>query len=142
MADASGGMAIAGGVASILEPYIQGAFTLGGIALQAKKNKELAEIQNQYNIDMWNRQNEYNSPQAQMQRFQEAGLNPSLIYGQGSAGNASAPPVQVAPEPVRIDKAMQEIGKAFNLQNLMIGYQNLRKAISAIRASEIAFRKF
>lgn len=30
----------------------------------------------------WNRQNIYNSPQAQMERFKEAGLNPHLIYGQ------------------------------------------------------------
>jgi hypothetical protein len=38
----------------------------------------------------WNLQNEYNSPQAQMKRFQEAGLNPNLIYGQGNSGNSGA----------------------------------------------------
>lgn len=32
----------------------------------------------------WMKQNEYNSPAAQMQRFKEAGLNPNLIYGQGN----------------------------------------------------------
>lgn len=32
----------------------------------------------------WNRNNEYNSPLAQMTRFKEAGLNPNLIYGQGT----------------------------------------------------------
>lgn len=99
---------------------IQGAFGLGGSALQFKQNKELAAIQNQYNIDMWNRQNEYNSPQAQMQRLQEAGLNPNLIYGNGSAstGNASSAPQMVAPEPVAVDKTMQELGKLFNVANL------------------------
>lgn len=40
----------------------------------------------------WHAQNEYNSPQAQMKRFQEAGLNPHLIYGQGNSGNASPLP--------------------------------------------------
>lgn len=35
----------------------------------------------------WQMQNEYNSPRAQMQRYQEAGLNPHLIYGQ--MGNSS-----------------------------------------------------
>lgn len=49
---------------------------------------------NQQAID---KQNEYNSPQSQMQRFQQAGLNPDLIYGQsneGYSGNVStdAPP--------------------------------------------------
>lgn len=44
--------------------------------------------QNEWNLQMWRMQNEYNSPLAQMQRFQEAGLNPHLIYGQGSSGIA------------------------------------------------------
>ena len=39
-------------------------------------NQQLAERQNQWNIDQWNRENEYNSPSAQVQRLQQAGLNP------------------------------------------------------------------
>lgn len=42
------------------------------------------------NLEFWNMQNDYNSPQAQMKRFQEANLNPNLIYGQGSGGNAGS----------------------------------------------------
>lgn len=34
----------------------------------------------------WAMQNEYNSPQAQMQRYRDAGLNPALIYGQMNDG--------------------------------------------------------
>lgn len=51
-------------------------------------------------LKMWNMQNEYNTPLAQMQRYQQAGLNPNLIYGNGvsSAGNASGAPSY---EPVR-----------------------------------------
>lgn len=55
------------------------------------------EKQRRDNIIFWNMQNAYNSPQAQMKRFQEAGLNPNLIYGQGNsgpAGNISTPDVQ------------------------------------------------
>jgi len=37
-----------------------------------------------------NKQNEYNSPEAQMQRFRQAGLNPALIYSQGNAGNMAS----------------------------------------------------
>lgn len=55
----------------------------------AKSESELAY---QRSVQMWNEQNLYNSPQAQMARFGNAGLNPHLIYGQGSAGNASSPP--------------------------------------------------
>lgn len=45
-------------------------------------------------LDDWNRNNEYNTPKNQMKRFEEAGLNPQLIYGQGTPGNASATPTQ------------------------------------------------
>ncbi|AXH76446.1 MAG: DNA pilot protein [Microviridae sp.] len=44
------------------------------------------------NLEFWNMQNQYNSPAAQMQRFKDAGLNPNLIYGQGSNGNSNSIP--------------------------------------------------
>lgn len=61
-------------------------------------NKAEAELAYQRSLDMWNMQNAYNSPQAQMQRFQAAGLNPHLIYGQGNAGNASGAPQYQRPD--------------------------------------------
>lgn len=51
--------------------------------------KAEAELAYQRSVEMWNMQNLYNSPEAQMARFKAAGLNPHLIYGQGNAGNAS-----------------------------------------------------
>ncbi|MBR6292098.1 MAG: hypothetical protein IKR33_04775, partial [Bacteroidales bacterium] len=42
--------------------------------------------QHAWNVQDWQMQANYNSPQAQMQRFRDAGLNPSLIYGQMSEG--------------------------------------------------------
>lgn len=38
----------------------------------------------------------YNSPAAQMARFKEAGLNPNLIYGQGTSGITSGTAVQAS----------------------------------------------
>ncbi|WNK13107.1 MAG: DNA pilot protein [Microvirus sp.] len=58
---------------------------LGGNAAHKRDRQEA--------LDDWNRNNEYNAPAAQMQRFKDAGLNPQLIYGQGTPGNASATPV-------------------------------------------------
>jgi ribosomal protein S20 len=43
-------------------------------------------------LEMWNLQNEYNSPLNQRKRYEEAGLNPNLMYGQGTTGNASSMP--------------------------------------------------
>lgn len=55
-------------------------------------NKAEAELAYQRSVEQWNRQNMYNTPEAQMARFKAGGLNPNLIYGQGNSGNASAPP--------------------------------------------------
>lgn len=62
------------------------------------QNLELAEYQYSQNLEQWNRQNEYNTPEAQMKRYKAAGLNENLIYGQGSSGNAQQSPQYVAPK--------------------------------------------
>jgi len=51
-------------------------------------NEKMYGIQRQDALADWMRQNEYNSPAAQMQRLKDAGLNPHLIYG-GGPGNVS-----------------------------------------------------
>lgn len=62
-----------------------------------RAQREAAELAYQRQVEMWHRQNLYNSPEAQMNRFKAAGLNPHLIYGQGSAGNATNIPDYHAP---------------------------------------------
>jgi len=54
---------------------------------QRDHNMSLAQFQNDANQKLIQQQNEYNSPENQMKRFQVAGLNKHLIYGQGSPGN-------------------------------------------------------
>lgn len=60
----------------------------------------------------WNMQNEYNSPNAQMKRYKEAGLNPNLIYGQAGY---TAPAVRSSqggsykPEPLNFGGAVQNV---------------------------------
>lgn len=67
-------------------------------AREAAKNREFQtserEAQNAWNLEQWNRENEYNSASAQRERLQEAGLNPYLMMNGGSAGSAS--PVSVS----------------------------------------------
>lgn len=66
---------------------------IGGLAArkQNKENRKFAEYQNLVNQQQLQSQLDYNTPKSQMARFQEAGLNPNLIYGQGNPGNQSAP---------------------------------------------------
>ncbi|AXL14927.1 DNA pilot protein [Microviridae sp.] len=53
-------------------------------------NKELAQYAYSKDLEQWNRSNQYNAPSEQMARLKEAGLNPNLVYGNGSVvGNTS-----------------------------------------------------
>lgn len=67
--------------------------SLGNIAttwIQNKKSRDFSKkmYDRQYrdNIAFWRMQNEYNSPEKQMERLRNAGLNPNLVYGQGARG--------------------------------------------------------
>ena len=64
-------------------------------------NAAEAEKARQFQLDMWNKTNEYNTASSQRQRLEEAGLNPYLMMNGGSAGTAqssgSTSPASAAP---------------------------------------------
>lgn len=60
-------------------------------------NRDLAEYAFDRNVEMWNLQNSYNTPQSQMQRYIDAGVNPNLAVSQGTSGNATSAPQYDAP---------------------------------------------
>ena len=71
-----------------------------------RTNREIANENNRFNREMWNLQTQYNTPANQMQRFKEAGLNTSLMYGTpqnvassptpaDTTGKAVAPQIQM-----------------------------------------------
>lgn len=83
-------------------------------------------MENDYNLKLWNMNNEYNSPQAQMERFKAAGLNPNLMYTQGTPGNSNSPAsashasYQLSPQKDRltqIDQIGSLVGMVTNLAN-------------------------
>ena len=84
------GKKIIGGIGKVLgnKLFQTGASQL----LQHKANKGLAQYSFNKNVEMWKMQNEYNNPKNQMARFTEAGLNPNLMYGKGTPGNATTMP--------------------------------------------------
>lgn len=116
---------------------VSGGLGLIGSGLSYVFNKKLAEQQNQYNIDMWKMQADYNSPQSQMQRYADAGLNPNLIYSQGSNGNMSQAPQMVTPQAPELSKDMQKLGEAFNIENLRTIVANRKKAQEEARIAEL-----
>jgi hypothetical protein len=58
---------------------------------QAQFSREERIAQQKWIEEMYARNNAYNTPAAQMERYKAAGLNPDLIYSQGDSGNASFP---------------------------------------------------
>lgn len=53
---------------------------------QNRANQQLSEYTYKRDLEMWNKGNEYNAPEAQMSRLKAAGLNPMMVYGSGNAG--------------------------------------------------------
>lgn len=125
-----------------------------------EKNREynlmLAQMQNQWNQDQWERENDYNSPEAQMERLKSAGLNPDLMMSQGAhniSGQMSGSMTAGAPsQPVDMSALGQKptLGQAIQiaLRDSMIGAQidnikaNTEKTRneSSILASDSKFR--
>ena len=56
-------------------------------------NQQMLKQQQQFAVDTWNMQNEYNTPKAQAERLREAGINPLVLGSNGSspAGAISNP---------------------------------------------------
>lgn len=82
---------IAGGSALIGQGA--NAFSQGSMNRKTREwNEKMYDRQQQDALANWERQNSYNSPEQQMARLTKAGLNPNLVYGNGTvANNASAP---------------------------------------------------
>lgn len=86
-----------------------------------KAQKDAAELAWQRELEMWYKQNAYNDPSAQMQRLLNAGLNPNLMYGNGSAstGNSSSLPRYNAPN-------LQYNYKPIDIPAVLSGFQDFR----------------
>lgn len=90
------GGAIIAGVSSIL-----------GSMLNAKSTSDNNKLQQQ----LVNDANAYNTPGMQMQRFQNAGLNPYMMLGQVNAGNQTS---VASTSPVDYSSGIQGVGNAAN----------------------------
>lgn len=97
-----------------------------------------------YNRQAWEDQNRYNNPVAQMQRLQEAGLNPNLIYGtapSSAVGNAGAvAPGKAAeykaPELVQPAIAAMMAYQDFNLKGAQVSNEQNRGDLILAQAQD------
>jgi len=111
---------------------------LGGIARRKQRQHErsMAEYAYSKDLEMWERQNEYNAPTQQMSRLKEAGLNPALMYGKGSSvGNTSgqmpkyqAPRQEYGYDPVNVG-SMMNLYQDFKQKNANIDLTRERERL-------------
>jgi hypothetical protein len=102
---------LAGTGANIYDSYAAQQTAARNTDKTIEAQKQQAELAYQRQVASWNMQNAYNSPEAQMNRFKAAGLNPHLIYGQGTAGNATSMP-QYNPPHLQYSYASGNYGQA------------------------------
>lgn len=128
---------------------ISSAGTIASNAINAIAQSSINKRTKDYNIQMyaqqrkdatadWNKQNEYNSPAAQMARFKAAGLNPNLIYGRGDSGNAapvrSSSPQAWNPKAPDYSGIGQSIGQYYNTKMQQAQLDNLLQQNQVLQA--------
>lgn len=115
---------IISGVGSLLGGIGSSAMNNKAVRDTNKANMEIAKYQAQWqqqenekayqrSLNMWNLQNEYNSPTQQMARIRAAGLNPNLVYGNGVAGNSAGSTPQY--EPAKFNAPTMQAYRGWNL---------------------------
>lgn len=110
------GLGSGGMLNDVLQGQYNNAMQKDMAAYNAKMQQGLNDRAYQQNLAMWNLKNQYDSPAAQMARYEAAGLNKNLIYGQsnvsGSAPEATAATYdagQYKPVDTRIQRAQLQL---------------------------------
>lgn len=115
---------------------IAGAVSLASMFISNAQTKKRNKEQREWNEEMWEKQNAYDSPAETRKRLQQAGLNPALIYGQGSSWANSANPETYNPEtpPSYLPADLGAIVQQFRHQDIGISKTqsdiNLNKSIA------------
>ena len=151
----SGTLGQSGSSGGIFSNLVNGAVGLGSDYLQnqsnlniqkdlAKWNAEQQGVLNdkafQQNLQMWNLKNQYDSPAEQMKRYEAAGLNKNLIYGQSNT-SGNVPELQAAtydagrynPVDTRMQRA--QLGLALAEQHQRVTNQAIENDLARQRLS-------
>ena len=81
---------------------------------QRRYNLMLAEKQNKWNIEQWQRNNDYNAPSAVMSRLRSAGINPHMYYSKGNAmgGVSTSSPEMTSGSPAEVVDTSGMLGQS------------------------------
>jgi hypothetical protein len=144
-ATAAKGAAVAAKIGTGISALSGAAQVAGQLQQNRKANafsREMYEKTKADNIKFWDMQNEYNSPQKQMERLRMSGLNPNMVYDKGgaiqAAGNISTPDVQGgqfrAPDFTQISNPVQGY---FDTKIKQAQYDNLLAANTTMQQEAI-----
>ena len=129
---------IAGGLFGIGSPVIQNSQNRQNVRETNQMNYKINQMNNQFNErmamqqrdfqeNMWNKENAYNTASAQRQRLEEAGLNPYMMMNGGSAGTAQS---------VGTGASASSVGSAV-MQPFQADYSGVQQAIGSVFQSQV-----
>ena len=135
---------IIGAVADVISGESANQANLEAVREANKGNMELAKYNWEQQKAMYEESLDYNRPLNQMRRFEEAGLNPNLIYGQGSSGNVSVsqptpqmPTMQAAHfNDLRVGQAIRDAVSKSMAQSKLDSENNLRESQAAAQKAQ------
>lgn len=137
-------------IGSLVGSGVSALGSLLGLSSSKSANQQNIEMQREVNAqnykifkenqvwqeDMWNKQNEYNLPTNVVERLKAAGINPSAVFGSGSAtpagavGAVGSPTMQAARvNPYQLD--LNGVGQAVNAYYQNQYVNSLRKKTDA-----------
>lgn len=102
------------------------------------RNLQLMKSQNDFNINMWNATNRYNSPSNQMRLLKEAGINPALFDANG--GNSSASEVTAASADVPNNSQIGQLYQSLDPSDKVISALQTDYQIQKLR-TDIEYQK-
>lgn len=83
------GASLANTALSFAQMGMQQKFASASEERNYRRNLNLMKLQNDFNIDMWNRANVYNSPSNQIRLLRDAGINPAVFDANSANSTAS-----------------------------------------------------
>lgn len=115
-----------------MDPFVTGSLISAGIGSAASlfgqqmnndASEKAARVAGEQAIKLWKMQADYNTPANQVARLRAAGLNPNLIYGNGSAstGNMSNAPAMTDPA-----RKSYDFSRFMDMANVLLSLKNLK----------------
>ena len=128
-------------IAPLVAAAVPAIISAAGAVAGSVMNKNSIDSNNALQQKLTQDANAYNTPANQMQRFQDAGLNPYMMLGQVNAGNQTS---VASTSPVDYSSGVQGVGNAVNslIQAASAGSQiEVNKATIAKTESETALNQ-